>query len=226
MVFETGAPAAPFSVAGTGFLVRFRASLFVLTARHVVLDVPKERLAVIMSASGERLSLRKRWDIHVDDVDADADGCDLLIFSADVSGLSSKARRSNFLLDLTSPDVANWFDDRDTATFFLFGYPKAVTGADYERTQVDKNQTLLHGTYIGPSVSDGCFELSVRNPLALRSFDGMSGSPVFSLSTTLWQSTQPTFCGMALRGTPGSERLHFLGSETILTAVEAAHCAP
>lgn len=92
--------------------------------------------------------------------------------------------------------------------------------------QVDKNQTLLHETYIGPSVSDGCFELAVRNSLALASFDGLSGSPVFSLRTTFWESTQPTFCGMVLRGTPGPERLHFLGSETILTAVVAAHFAP
>jgi len=65
--------------------------------------------------------------------------------------------------------------------------------------------------------------MSVRNPLALPTFDGMSGSPVFSLSTQIGGSAQPTFCGMVLGGTPSSERIHFLGSDTILAALDAAY---
>ena len=224
VVFETGVRATPFSVAGTAFLVRFHNSLFLLTARHVVLNVPKEHLAIIVSPSGERLRLRERWNIRVEG--GEHDESDLVIFRTDPSGLSTKTRRSNTLIDLTSTNVADWFDDRDTAVFFLFGYPKTVTEPDYERSKVDKNQTLLHGSYIGHSIVDGCFELSVQNPLALPSFDGMSGSPVFSLSTVLWGRAQPKFCGMALRGTTGSGRVHFLGSETILNALSAAHAAP
>lgn len=55
MVFETGNADAPFSVSGTGFIVGFRNFIFVLTARHVVLDWPKEWVAIILSPEGERL---------------------------------------------------------------------------------------------------------------------------------------------------------------------------
>jgi hypothetical protein len=162
-VFETGIPDAPFSVAGTAIVVGYRKSLYVLTARHVVLDHPKEGLAIIMSEAGGRLKLRTRWRIRADD--DDGDGSDLVIFRADLMGISKRTRRSNHLLHLTSPEVAQWFANRDTAMFFLFGYPKVVNDADYERSKVNMNQCLLHGSYIGPSVSSGCFEMSVRNPL-------------------------------------------------------------
>jgi hypothetical protein len=204
-------------------MVGYGKSLYVLTARHVVLDHPKEGLAIIMSEAGERLPLRTRWRIRADDDDGDSS--DLVIFRADLMGISKKTRRSNHLLHLTPPEVAAWFTIRDTAMFFLFGYPKVANDADYERSKVNMNQYLLYGSYIGPSISRGCFQMSVRNPLGLPTFDGMSGSPVFSLSTPIGGSAQPTFCGMALRGTPSSERIHFLGSDTILAALDAAEAA-
>jgi hypothetical protein len=222
MVFETGVADAPFSVAGTAFLVGFRNGLYVLTARHVALDWPKERLAIIMSAKGERLPLRTRWEIRVEDEEGDSS--DLIIFRADLGGLSKDTRRSNHVLHLTPPNVTEWFDDRHRSMFFLFGYPTAANAADYDRSQVIKNQYFLYGSFVGPSIAFGCFELSVTNPLSLPSFDGMSGSPVFCLCTTEGGSAQPTFCGMALRGTPLSARVHFLGSQTIIAALEEA-CA-
>jgi hypothetical protein len=220
VAFETGIPETPFSVAGTAFVVGLRGALYVLTARHVVLEWPKERLAIILqSPTGERLPLRMRWELQVHNDDLDAS--DLLIFRTDLEGISKQTRQSNQLLDLTPP-VAEWFETRDSAMFFLFGYPKTANGADYERFQIDSNQYLLHGSYVGPSPSDECFEIRVRNPLGLQTFDGMSGSPVFSLNATIGVGAQPIFCGMALRGTATSQRVHFLGSRTILAALDAA----
>lgn len=228
MVFETGISEAPFSVAGTAFVVGFYKSLYVLTARHVVRDWPKEQLAIIMSAAGERLPLRMRWEIRVysdeGDCDENGDESDLLIYKADLSGVSEETRRSSYLLDLTPPNAVDWYDDRHESIFFLFGYPKFANGPDYEQSQVDMNQYLLQGSFVGPSVTDSCFEIGVENPLNLSTFDGMSGSPVFSLHA-VGGPTQPTFCGMALRGTSQSNRVHFLGSQTIIAALGAARAA-
>jgi hypothetical protein len=220
IVFETGVIEAPFSVAGTGFVVGFRDALFVLTARHVVSDWPKEGIAIIMSSEGERLPLRARWEIKIENEEEKDDSSDLIIFRADLAGISALTRRSNHLLHLTPPGVTEWFDDRFSSTFFLFGYPVAVNEADYENSRVIQNQCFIHGSFVGPSISFGCYELSVKNPLTFKTFDGFSGSPIFSLCTNNRGSTQPTFCGMALRGTVGSGSVHFLGSETIVAALE------
>jgi hypothetical protein len=222
VVFETGVRDAPFSVKGTAIVAGYRKALYILTARHVVLDLPKERCAIIMSEAGERLRLLARWQINTGE---DGDSSDLVVFRADLMGISKKTRRSNHLLHLTPPSVAQWFPKRDSAMFFLFGYPAVANDADYERSKVNMNQFMLYGSYIGPSASSGCFQMSVKNLLALPTFDGMSGSPVFSLNTPIGGSGQPTFCGMVLRGTPNSERVHFLGSDTILGALDAAEAA-
>jgi hypothetical protein len=149
----------------------------------------------------------------------------LVVFKADISGVSRGARRSNHLLHLTPATVSNWFDARATASFFLFGYPIPENQANYATAKVEMNQYFLNGSYIGPSPFDGCYEISVMNPPSLATFDGMSGAPVFSLNHSIGQASQPTFCGMALRGTPQSQRVHFLGSETILAALASAHAA-
>ncbi len=204
VVFETGIAEAPFSVAGTAFVVGFESLLYVLTARHVVRDWSKEQIAIIMSAAGERLALRTRWEIrfHTEDAPSDEndDDSDLLIYRADLEGISPETRRSNHLLHLTPPNASSWFETRDESLFFLFGYPTHANGPDYEQSKVVKNQYLLHGQYVGPSITDGCFEIQVKNPLNLSTFAGLSGSPVFSLRTS-GEPIQPTFCGMALRGT-------------------------
>jgi hypothetical protein len=228
-VFDTGIPGAHFSVAGTLFLVGFHQKVYVLTPRHVVLDWPMDGLAIILTETGERLPLSTRWIIRVHDddgtVDEDSDMSDLIIFRADLTEVSPEARSSNYFVHLTPPEAVDWFDSRDESIFFLYGHPKVANYPDWERSKVIQNQYLLHGAYAGPSPFDGCFELSIENPLALADFDGLSGSPVFSLLKEYKSGIQPVFCGMALRGTAPSKRIHFLGANIIIAALEEAHAS-
>jgi hypothetical protein len=222
MVFETGMLEFPFSVAGTGFIVAFRNDLLVVTARHVVGDWPTHQLRLIVSEAGDCVTFKNRWNVHVEEEAEDGDQNDLIIFQADIANVSAAARRENHIINLTPPDLSDWYDTRNESTFFLFGYPKIENGADYGPSRVISNQFLLHGTYVGDSVSFGCYELAVQNPLKLGSFDGLSGSPVFSLFTGSNNGAQPTFCGLAIRGSASSNRVHFLGSQTIMAALNEA----
>jgi hypothetical protein len=67
--------------------------------------------------------------------------------------------------------------------------------------------------------------LSVHNPLGISTFDGLSGSPVFSPFTGTKGAAQPTFSGIAIRGAASSRRVHILGSQTILAAFDGAAAA-
>jgi hypothetical protein len=226
MVFETGESEFPFAVAGTAFAVAFRNELLVLTARHVVGECPTNQLRLIVADEGDCVTLTDRWDIRVEDEEEDGDHNDLLIFRADIRNVSPEARQKNQVINLTPPDISDWYETRNEAMFFLFGYPKSANCADYELSKVISNQYLLHGAFVGDSLSFGCYELAMQNPLKLPEFDGLSGSPVFSLFTGKASGAQPTFCGLAIRGTASSGRVHFLGSQTIVAALDEAFALP
>ncbi|OAH97334.1 hypothetical protein A1353_23190 [Methylomonas methanica] len=208
MVFETGVPETPLSVAGTAFIVAFRNNLLVLTAKHVVGEWPTNKLRLIVSEAGDCVTFTDRWNIRVEDEEENGDQNDLVIFQADIANVSVAAREENHVINLTPPDNSDWYGTRNNALFFLFGYPKLATGVDYELSKVISSQYLLHGAYIGDSLSFGCYKLAVQNPLKLTSFDGLSGSPVFSLFTGSANAAQPTFCGIAIRGTASSGKVH------------------
>ncbi len=192
-----------------------------VTARHVVRDWPVHRLLVFPSdRSKEGLRLSDWW--NVEDGESEPDSSDILLVRAELANVPKYIRRSSHLLHLTPPSVSEWVNDRHSSTFFLFGYPTAVNEADYARSQIKTRQFFLHGTYVGPSVANGCHELLLKNPLDLADFNGLSGSPVFCLRNEIAVPRQPTFCGMALRGTAGSSRVHFLEASIILLALQEA----
>lgn len=221
MVFETGIEGAAFSIIGTAFVVGFHRALFVVTARHVVRDLPVHRLVLYPSdRSKNGLRLSDCW--YVEDDDNEPDSSDLFLVRAELTKVPKSIRRSSHLLHLTPPQVSDWFKDRHSATFFIFGYPMVVNEADYAKSQINTQQIFLHGTYVGPSMADRCHELLLKNPLGLPDFNGLSGSPVFCLRNEIAAPTQPTFCGMALRGGASSGRIHFLEASVILLALQEA----
>jgi hypothetical protein len=222
MVFETGETEYPFAVAGTAVIVAFRGELLVLTARHVVGKWPTHQLRLIVADAGDCVTLTDRWEIRMEGEEEDSDQNDLLIFRADIRNVSPEARKENHVINLTPPELSDWYETRENAMFFMFGYPKSATGPDYELSKVISNQYLLHGAFIGDSLSFGCYELAVQNPLRLAEFDGLSGSPIFSLFKGKESGAQPIFCGIAIRGSASSGRVHFLGSQTVYAALDEA----
>lgn len=84
--------------------------------------------------------------------------------------------------------------------------------------------TVLAG-FRAISPANYCFELNIEDAYSTYDFNGLSGFPVFSYPRTLKDSFHPNFCGMVLRGTKESGRLHFLDSRVIRHAIEIA-CLP
>jgi hypothetical protein len=220
MVFDTQAPAAPYSLAGTWFMAGYKSVVFAVTARHVVRDCPVERLVLYpTNATAERLRISEWWPIA--DEEGDEDRADVFVASLEFRHLSRRARRSTRIIHLDPAGNAEWFTNRHTSMFFLCGYPIAINEADYDRSTAQTRQVLLAGNYVGPSITDGVHQLRVDNPLGV-DFNGLSGSAVFAAPHELHQRTPPRFCGMALRGGAAASVVHFLESSVILQVLASA----
>jgi hypothetical protein len=201
--------------------VGFGRGLYIVTARHVVGASPIERL-LVFPADRSRTPLRfSEWWNLADDPNY-PDLSDLLLIRAEIGAIPRKDRRRSHLLNLIPRKCSAWFEHRHSSKFFLFGYPRDHNWVDYEEQEIKTNQFLLPAQYRGDSISPGCHELAVENPLGLRDFSGLSGSPVCSLPFSIGAPASPHFCGIAVRGGVESGQVHFVPASVILSALKDA----
>jgi hypothetical protein len=215
IIFDTGCDDYPCSTIGTAFIVGFRQSVFVLTAEHVVKGWPVEKLLIYPSWNSQYTFRYLNWGV-VKTTPEDIDTSDILIIKADLNDVPMAERRNIQLLNLNDRENVVWFEERYDSQFFLCGFPEAASGGvDYSTLEIKTSQYLLEGVYKGNSISPCCHMIEVKNPLSLNSFNGLSGSPVFSHRRDNTVGTPARFCGMALRGTAISGYIHFLAVEVL-----------
>ncbi len=222
VIFETGIPEAPFSTTGTGFIVAYQKSLFVVTARHVVGDYPVSKLLVFPWDRAKQPIRFTNWTfVEVTQGDeSDEHASDILIVHAEGQSLSRNDARKSQTLIFHQPKAEDWFRDRFTSKFFLCGYPSIKSSVDYFRVEINTVQMFFSGSYARPTPYSGlCHELDIENPLSLENYTGLSGSPVFCVEGF---GSKVRFCGMALRGTVKSGRIHFVEADVILDALHRA----
>lgn len=219
VVFAVDNDEAPFSVKGTAFLVWFYRRIFVITARHVVQGNSPQRLLIYPTPTSPRpLRIVHSWS--VEEGGEQTDGSDIHISLADADHLPKSVRREMFMIDLTPSVRVVWKENRFNSSFFLFGYPAHTTYADYDAGKVMMGQTFFEGRYERVSShDDSCHEISLKNPHKIPSFDGLSGSPVFSLPASIACSHHPAFCGIAIRGGVEAKSLHFVDSFSLRLAL-------
>lgn len=223
VIFLTGMSDAPYSTAGTSFLVGFGHSVFIVTAKHVLQNYPPEKLIVYPSNKSKRhIRIMNWWDVHKDI--SVPDYSDIIVLKADLAPMSKKDRINGRLLLLSPSNSTEWFDSRFTASYFLCGHPHEINEVDYDATQINTGQVLLPAKFVGPSKSAGCYTLRVENPLNFSSFNGLSGSPVFcyqnAFPLSLTPSANPKFCGMVLRGGAEAGIIHFLAADVIVNVLQ------
>ena len=150
------------------------------------------------------------------------DSSDLVIMRLDTSRVPRAVRAATRLLHLTPEETTNWYEDRFSSKFFAVGYPKTHNFVDYASSTIKMGQVLLEGAYIGDGVADECHEGKFLNPLGITDFDGMSGSPVFSVRNVIGPAPTPRFCGLAIRGGAVGGQIHFLSANVIRLALDEA----
>lgn len=218
VMFWTDAEEAPVGVGGTMFIAGLGPSLFLLTARHVVRTCPVDKLLLLPCDGAQTpLYVARHW--NVEDPLGDSDAADMFVMRTELASLPLPVRSAARVLDLNIPSVWDWRGHAADSTFFVFGYPKSLTVVDYDDERIDTAQALLAGRYLGPSYSEGCYEIQMTTPAEVEGFDGFSGSPVFS--THPERGTR--FCGLAIRGGAASGRIHFISSEFVMDVLDQAN---
>lgn len=218
VIFETGIEDAPYSTAGTAFLAGFGRSIFVITAAHVAADCS----IMVFPSDSVTYPLLFSHSFSVERDHEETDVSDILIERVDNDSIRQARESDGQLINLNNPAATDWLNERYASQFFLCGYPSEHNEVDYFRSEINTQQFFLEGTYSGQSVSYGCHELTINNPLNLTNFSGLSGSPVFSRKFENGVDTPIRFCGMALRGTAQSRRIHFLGADILSSTLNDA----
>jgi hypothetical protein len=221
VIFRTGISEMPFSAKGTAFLLGYRSTLFVLSARHVVHGMPWSKISVV-AADGQSnlLDFNNGWTVA--DGELGSDASDLFIAVANHRDVQRKTRRRARLFELRPDDVSDWHEARFSSRLVLFGYPSIDTELHSDDGSLRFSQVLLAGRYVGPSFAAQLHEGEFGNPLQVPNFDGLSGSPVFSIFQRVGARSTISLAGMVLRGGAQSGRIHFIETEALHLALEKA----
>lgn len=221
VMFETCVENAPYAGVGTCFLVKLGAQLFLVTARHVVEGESLDRLLVFPNEeSNESIPFSAGFTVANRDP-GDPDCSDFVFVKVHLGNLRLADQSRTHAMDLDKASDS-WrtapFDHR----FVLFGYPSQSREFDYDRFKIVSTQRFLVGRFAKMSSASYCYELDIEDFNGVDDLNGLSGSPVVSWPRMIGDHFHPSFCGMVLRGTRTSGKVHFLDAAVLRKALEFA----
>jgi hypothetical protein len=218
LVFETGNADVPYSTLGTTFLVGYERRAFVLAARHSLRPENPSPVCIFPTDFSQRLlPLKDVFFVSKDDVAEDF--MDLAVIEIDMANIADAERRQATLIDLRLAS-GDWLSVAESSDFAVIGYPKEHSLVDYDQETIVTQRVALQGRYVSSSSIPYLHELEVLDTLSLTTFSGFSGAPVFAWTERSDLGAQISLCGMALRGSPESRRIHFLDRSMLLDALK------
>jgi hypothetical protein len=218
ILFETGMDEAPYSGAGTGFLTLFEEQFYLLTARHVVKGANLDELMVFPNnESDESIPFNASFQVSNPQL-LDSDYSDFSVLRVATEKLVMAERLSMQAIRMDNLS-SNWKTVPEDYEFIFFGYPTEARGVDYKRFRVASTQHLLVGRLVGVSTLEFCFELEITDFNGVSDLNGLSGSPVVAIPRKCTDHVNAV-CGMLIRGTATSGRVHFIDANLIRRALE------
>lgn len=219
LVFETGIEESPYSISGTVFLVGYDGHHYVLTARHSLNPENMYPICIFPSDTSQHIIPLK--DVFfVPKEECAEDFVDLAVIAIDVSHITQEEVARATLIDFARAS-GDWKVDSQNAEFVVLGYPIDHSLVDYENQTLHTDRAILHAKYVGPSTSNPhLHEIEISEPYELTTFSGFSGSPIFAWASRPGAPTAPVLCGMAIRGSSKSGRIHFLDQSVLLDALK------
>ena len=133
LVFETGVEDAPYSTAGTAFLVGYERRAFMVTARHCLRPESLTPICIFPTDLSRRL-IPLRDVFFLPEHKVDDNFADFAIIEIDLPELDRETREAsviNFALALD-----DWHTPRIESRFVVLGYPIEHVFVDYERELV------------------------------------------------------------------------------------------
>lgn len=226
LVFETGIEQTPYSTLGTVFLVAYEGRPYVLTTRHALTPHKTGPICIFPSDTSQHiLPLKDVFFVPLDKTSEmfqqePEDTHDLAVISIDISRITEPELAQASLLDLARIS-GDWKSNAYNSEFTVIGFPEDRSFVYYDEEILKTERATLYAKYIGTSpISQYLHEIEIIGSDIPATFSGFSGSPVFSLHTETDIPATPTLCGMAIRGSHQSRKIHFLDRSILLEALK------
>lgn len=221
VLFETGIETTPYAGVGTCFLVKLGPDLFLITARHVVDGISLDQLLVFPNEETEEsIPFSEGFTVANRNLE-DLDYSDIVVVRVHLPNLRLADRSRMHVVDLGKASDS-WRTEPFEHRFVLFGYPNESREVDYDGSKIVSTQRFLVARFSGTSPASYCYELDIEDFNGVDDLNGLSGSPVISWPRTIVNHFHPSFCGMVLRGTRASGKVHFLDAAVLRKALEIA----
>ena len=220
MVFETGAPAAPYSTIGTAFYVGCGGRTFAVTARHT-LRPDSLHPVCLFPADGSRRLLPLTNVFYVPAELEGEETLDLAIVEIDMDVAKSDSELGQTLLIDMELAVPVSRPPLSRSSLVVVGYPAQLSSIDYEAEEIQNERFALRGQYVGVTSTHYLHEMRVLDEHRLDSFSGLSGAPVFGWHESDSDKGRVFLCGMAVQGTVTSGLIRFMDAEIVVQAIRA-----
>jgi hypothetical protein len=147
------------------------------------------------------------------------DFVDLAVIEIDVANIEHVELAQARLIDLALAS-GDWLSHAHSSEFVILGFPEEHSFVDYATEEIATVRIAMEGRYCGPSSIEYLHELEIIDGPPLSTYSGFSGSPVFALTSHPDGDTETVLCGMVLRGTSTSRRVHYLDRSVLLDALK------
>lgn len=208
---------------GSSFLIANSNSYYWVTASHVLVNMGGRAQSLrIFPLDNSKISLpfNEQYTVNKGATD-DEDYKDVFMLRIDLKEFDSYGDTPLVAQDIEQGIIPAEHLKPDDE-LWVIGYPSESNFIDYDSNEIKNTRSVLRAIYRGRSVSDHCHELTIETSIKLKSYDGLSGSPVFYMKHAIHNGEAvryPMLVGMLLRGTASSGIAHFVGSKVIVDIV-------
>jgi hypothetical protein len=216
LVYEADVQGSPYWYEGSGFLVRFKEGLYVVSAGHCVRGKDLEALRVPASVNMP-IHLPLSQIFNAAELHPSEDCHDVVIMT--VSPHYEQPPEKEYIPPF--PSLGTTHDLRVGEPLTVRGFPSAAprTNIDYDLQHMRWQAGTFGADYLGPSYEQHVHKLRFIPSVPLTNFNYMSGSPVFRNPTA---SSSYQLAGMLIRA-GGLEKLgHFVETAVVIKALEEA----
>jgi hypothetical protein len=145
---------------------------------------------------------------------------DLAVIGIDTSRIHDLELAEATLIDIALAS-SDWENCAEYLEFIIIGFPEDHAFVDYIEEELHAERVCLSAQYIGRSSMPFLHEIEITTPHSLTTFSGFSGSPVFAYINEPSSMPRIALCGMVVRGTAKSSRMHFLERSVLVDAIIA-----
>lgn len=216
LFYDTGDDDYPYCFCGSGFLIRFRDIIYLVTLRHCVDPARYTRVCVPVDPCDHSNRDLLAFDLVSTpkgdpQQDVGKNYADLLLFRSVAPDISRP------VFEIASDTLLNPLSSGVTRVF-VRGFPSDINEIDFDQHKIKTRAFFSEGfseSIKNDAVAEHCYSLRINKPREISSTQGMSGCPVFALDPR----SHTKLLGVVYQGGTG-DTISFIGIEVLFSMLK------